>query len=152
MHAFAPKSLPLLLVALAGACAGSNRPDPLPSGTHSAMCRHDDGLVSSVRVWLSLPNGPSGDTIGKNPGFFKELPSLPAREIVSVENPEICRRVAIALQVPRRDTVLHPVPVLRFGATRYLTWDLSAERSSPPVVTYYVLDDRFRVLSVVPTF
>lgn len=138
-------------VASITACASFGRFSPRGIGARR-LCRPEDGLVESAREWLSLPSGPA-DTIGKQPGFFAGVPGLPARDIITVVDERVCREVALALARSRGDTAAVAVSVLRFGQTRYVAWDLVEKPGARPTIflTYYVLNDRFEVLEVVPT-
>jgi len=140
-----------LIAAFAGvACARAGRTHVEAEARR--MCRPEDGLVLSARYWLSLPDGPA-DTIGKHPGFFAELPKLPAKAIGTVMDEPTCRAIAMQLAKARGDSTTVPVSALRFGPTRYLAWDLVEAPGARPAifVTYYVLHEHLRVLAKVAT-
>lgn len=143
--------LAALIAGLSGLACGTTVKTQ-PQATARQTCRAEDGLVLSARYWLSLPDGPA-DTIGKDPGFFAELPKLPEKAIATVTDEPTCRAIAAQLAKARGDSSSFPVSVLRFGPTRYLAWDLVEPPGARPAifVTYYVLDEQLHVLSKVST-
>jgi hypothetical protein len=144
----------LVAVALiiASSCARSGRVPLHAEPAGGATCRADTDFAAGVRGWLSLPSGPA-DTIGKQPGLFKDLPALPGAEIVMVTDRAVCLRIALALVEPRHNTTPRPVSAVTFGRSRYLAWDFvrAPAVEGSVILRYYVLDDQFHLLAVVDT-
>ena len=153
------RQLAKLAIGLATVVAASHAQPAAPAlRVGRTECVPEDEFARLVRRWLSLP-ADSVERTKRRAGALNGVPTLPADQIHTVVDARVCRGVASALAAAAGPGAVRANPILQFGPSRYVTWgDIQQMDAACPrgarcaeTMTYYVLDQDLKLLSVIPT-